>query len=389
MSHRVLFVDDEVNLLNGIKRRIGGQLDLATACSGEEGLRTMVDQGPFAVIVTDMRMPHMDGIQFVKAARAKSPNSVFIMLTGNQDQTTAIQALNEGHVFRFLNKPCQSQDLLTAVEAAMRQYELIVSEKELLHGTFVGAVNVLTDVLELAQPSIFGRAERLQDLVVELHDRMRLESRWEYKLAAKLALLGFALLPEHDRTRFEMGIGSDGELHARIKAAGAIGQRIVERIPRLGTVARIIGAIGASSGNVRLCGASTEAEIIETGATLVRVAIEWDFLVRQGQHPRAAVENICAGLPNLHPVLAAVLAEQEPDVCGSDSAALDPSELVEGMTLYEDVLTADGVILIRKGRRLTWTLIEKLRGYESSDARLRPIRIQTARAAVPQEPLLV
>jgi DNA-binding response OmpR family regulator len=388
MGNRVLFVDDEVSLLNGIKRRLGTQIDLVTACSGDEGLIAIGEQGPFAVVVTDMRMPKMDGIQFVQAARAKSPNTVFIMLTGNQDQATAIQALNDGHVFRFLNKPCQSQDLLVAIEAGLRQHQLIISEKELLQGTFVGAVSVLTDVLELAQPRIFGHAERVQEIVTVLQQRLRLEDRWEYKLAARLSLLGFALLPEQDRVRFEMGLDTGRQLHDTIRAAAAIGQRVIERIPRLETVARVIGLMGSIDGNMLLSKMRTDDERAITGATLLRVAIEWDFLVRQGLSPEAAVDEIRKSLPNLHVTVATLLAEMDPGERRGNTLECDPADLVEGMVLQDDVLTGDGTILIRRGRRLTWTIIEKLRSYETSDVRLNPISVQTANAPA-EEPVLV
>src|SRR3990172_8227431 len=104
MAARILFVDDEQSLLNGIERRLAGNFDLVTACSGIDAPAVLDDQGRLAVVVPDMRMPKMDGVQFIKEARVKSPDTVFIMLTGNQDQATAIQALNEGHVFRFLTK---------------------------------------------------------------------------------------------------------------------------------------------------------------------------------------------------------------------------------------------------------------------------------------------
>src|SRR3972149_3481090 len=99
-AERILVVDDEQSLLNGIERRLGGEFELVTASSGEEGLRAMEEQGPIAVVITDMRMPKMDGVQFIQAARFKWPTTIYMMLTGNRDQGTAIQALNEGQVFR-------------------------------------------------------------------------------------------------------------------------------------------------------------------------------------------------------------------------------------------------------------------------------------------------
>lgn len=289
MARRVLLVDDEPSVLSGIKRRLGGELQLTLATSGEEALRWMDEPPPFAVVVTDMRMPRMTGLQLIQAARRKSPDTVFIMLTGNQDQATAIHALNDGQVFRFLTKPCPSSNLKKAIEAGLHQYELITSEKELLQKTFVGAVNLLTDFLELVQPGVFGRWEGVEAANALLQNGLHLESHWEYKLSARLAMLGFALLPEPQRTQFELAAEMGDELRESISRAAGVGRRIIERIPRLETVACIIGMCGEVDGSTLIAQPANEVEIAITGATLLRVAIEWDTLMRQGLTPREAI----------------------------------------------------------------------------------------------------
>jgi CheY-like chemotaxis protein len=370
-------VDDEQALLNGIQRRLGTEYDLVIANGGEAGLAAMDLQGPFAVIVTDMRMPKMDGIEFIRSARAKSPDSVYIMLTGNQDQATAIQALNEGHVFRFLTKPCQSADLKCTIDSGIHQYQLVTSEKELLHKTFVGAISVLTDVLELAQPNVFGRAERMQEIVIGLEKGLGLESQWEYKLAARLNLLGFALLPEQERIRFETGTLGGTELLSTIRSAAATGRRIIERIPRLGTVSQIIGMQSSVDGGAILVKPKNDQEKALMGATLLRVAIEWDSLARQGLSPTSAAAEIRQSMPQLNPKTVQVLGDLDlGDVCDA-GVEVDVDMLEEGMVLLDDVLTSDGLMLIRSGRRLTWTIIEKLRSYSDSATGLRPVRVRS------------
>lgn len=382
MSKRVLLVDDEPNVLNGIKRRLESEFELVTAESGAQALAAIDGGPPFAVIVTDMRMPKMDGIQLIKAARVESPDTVFVMLTGNQDQATAIQALNDGKVFRFLTKPCQSSDLKTAIEAALRQYQLVTSEKELLQNTFVAAVSVLTNVLEMSQPDIFGRAERVQEVMLLLQEKLGLESQWEYKLAARLGMLGFALLPEKDRTRFEMAVDSGDQLRATIHEAAMIGQRIIGRIPRLGTVARIIGTTAEVDGSMLKSSPKSEAEKATTGATLLRIGIEWDMLIRQGLSLSSASNEICQSLLKLPPCVANILCEQDESIPQGDGVEYDVSELKEGMVLLDDVQAGNGVMLVRSGRRLNWTIIEKLRSYETPKIKLEKIRVRDTKAVV-------
>src|SRR5690606_29178283 len=131
-------VDDEQPLLNGLRRRLGSFYHLVTASSGDAALQELQSNGEFAVVLTDMRMPGMNGIQFIQQARTLAPDTVYMMLTGNQDQATAIKAVNDGQVFRFLNKPCEHEHLRQAIDAGIVQHRLVTAEKVLLHQTFTG-----------------------------------------------------------------------------------------------------------------------------------------------------------------------------------------------------------------------------------------------------------
>ena len=385
MAARILFVDDEQSLLNGIERRLAGNFDLVTACSGIDALAVLDDQGPFAVVVTDMRMPKMDGVQFIREARIKSPDTVYIMLTGNQDQATAIQALNEGHVFRFLTKPCQSTELIKAVEAGLRQYQLVTSEKELLQNTFCGAVGVLTDVLELSHPNIFNRTARIQEIVQALQTELGLEDHWEYKLAARLGLLGLALLPDEERAQFEIGVQTSMGLSELIRHAATTGQRLIERIPRLSTVAKIIGQQPDVDGSAVVQIPRTEGAKATMGATLLRVAVQWDCMIRQGLSQNAAIDELRRSLPRLSVEMVDALRALPVEVDTGEVVEVDVHGLEEGMVLCDDVLAGDGTMLIRKGRRLTLTIIERLRCYTTPSEGLRPIRVRGSSILRPEQ----
>ena len=112
MSEKILFVDDEPDLLAAYQRHLRKAFEIETAEGPERGLEAVTERGPFAVIVSDLRMPNMDGIQFLSLVKKKTPNSVRIMLTGCADLETSIAAVNEGNIFRFLTKPCQPNTLV-------------------------------------------------------------------------------------------------------------------------------------------------------------------------------------------------------------------------------------------------------------------------------------
>ncbi len=131
MTSRVLIADDDARVLAGFRRRLGKRFDLRTAESGAEALRRLSREGPFAAVVVDMRMPGMDGIRLLKEICRQAPETVRIMLTGDTDQRTAVEAINHGRVFRFLNKPCTSEDLAEALDDALEKYESAKKERRL------------------------------------------------------------------------------------------------------------------------------------------------------------------------------------------------------------------------------------------------------------------
>ena len=119
----VLLVDDEENVLSGYRRSLRGKFQIDTARSGAEALALIDRHGPYPVIVSDMRMPGMDGVELLCQVKRSHPEMVRVLLTGNSDQQTAVQAINRGDVFRFLNKPCPPDVLGATLATARSQLE--------------------------------------------------------------------------------------------------------------------------------------------------------------------------------------------------------------------------------------------------------------------------
>lgn len=129
ISRKILFVDDEYLLLEGIKRQLRREFDLHFATSGQAGLQTLAEHGPFAVVVSDYNMPEMDGIEFLNAVYRVQPQTVLVMLTGRAELDVAVNALHNAHISRFLNKPCQKQLLQETLNDGLEQYRLRMSEQ--------------------------------------------------------------------------------------------------------------------------------------------------------------------------------------------------------------------------------------------------------------------
>lgn len=191
----ILCVDDEQNVLEAFQRQLHKQYSLKLAASGEEALERLRTEGPFAVIVADMNMPGMNGVQLLAKVREASPDTVRIMLTGAGDFQTAITAVNEGNIFRFLAKPCPAETLALALEAGLAQYRLVTAERELLEKTLHGSLRAMVDILALANPSAFSRAMRLRHYASQMAKNLGVPDAWQIEVAAMLSQVGCVTLP--------------------------------------------------------------------------------------------------------------------------------------------------------------------------------------------------
>lgn len=197
MSDRILLVDDDSNVLDGYRRGLSREFLIETATGGDQALPLIEKEGPFAVIVSDMRMPGMSGTRLLSAVKSVAPDTVRIMLTGQADMETAIDAINEGSIFRFLRKPCTREAMAKTLTAALVQYRLVTAEKQLLEQTLSGSIQVLTEVLSLVNPAAFSRAERARRYICHVVQAMKLGNSWQYEVAAMLSQLGcVTLAPE-------------------------------------------------------------------------------------------------------------------------------------------------------------------------------------------------
>ena len=182
----------------------------------------------------------MDGIQLLSKVKDQYPETVRMMLTGNADQETAIEAVNKGQIFRFLNKPCPTSTLVMAIALAIRQYSLITAEKELLDKTLMGSITVLSEVLSLASPIAFSSGLRVKAVVGEIAKKLQLHNIWQFEIAALMSQIGCITLPPDTLNKLYSGQELNAEEKTMYQDHPQIGSKLLEKIPRLETVAAII-----------------------------------------------------------------------------------------------------------------------------------------------------
>lgn len=123
MPHSVLFVDDDTHILSAFRRSFRGTFDITTVSNAVDALKLILEGRTFAVIVSDLCMPGVDGLRLLSEVRRKSPHTRRLMLSGNADVTTAVSANDHEAIDRFLTKPCSADRLATAIREAIDQYD--------------------------------------------------------------------------------------------------------------------------------------------------------------------------------------------------------------------------------------------------------------------------
>jgi CheY-like chemotaxis protein len=373
MSKKILCVDDDPHILQGYKRALRKDFDISIAEGGEPGLAMIAQEGPFAVIVSDMRMPGMDGVQFLSRVKEVTPNSVRIMLTGNSDQQTAMEAVNQGNIFRFLNKPCPPEMLAQALTAGLEQYRLLTAEKQLLEETLNNSLQVMVDILALVNATAFSRSTRVKRLARDIAEQLGVRNSWEVEIAAMLSQIGCITVPEETLRKVANGDPLTGKELDLYHQHPNIGHDLIARIPRLEKVAEII-----AQQNRRVnddTAASDNTNGAARGARILKAVLDLDSLLNAGHLPHDAIREMAGRKGWYDPLIFNTLKElvhKTADEYVTIKAAV--ADLKPGMILDEALITNRGALLLSAGQEITFSLILRLTNF--ADAGIIPSTIQ-------------
>lgn len=365
MTTRILCVDDDTNILEGFQRALRKEFDIRTAAGGEEALVKLRDEGPFAVVVSDMRMPGMDGVQLLARVKQDAPESVRIMLTGNADQQTAMNAVNEGNIFRFLTKPCTAEQLANALRAGLEQHRLITAERELLEMTLKSSLKVLVEIISLVNPTAFSRASRVKRLARKLAQRLELRNRWEIEIAALLSQIGCVTVPETTLTKISQGMPLNLDELRMFQQHPQVGYDLLARIPRMERVARIISMQNLRFRDQRSNSPGANPDPVAIGAMILNLALDFDRMCDSGHTERQAFTELSGRIDWYDPVVLAALGQilAEEGEGSYVPRTLKVVELKPGMFLNEPVYTAQGMLLVAKDQEVGFSLILRLSNF--------------------------
>lgn len=382
MSTQILCVDDDPNILAGFQRNLRKQFTLDVASNGGDALRMLKEHGPYAVILADMRMPGMDGMHLLAEAMRQAPDTIRIMLTGNADQQTAIDAVNQGHIFRFLTKPCSPEDLANALRAGREQHRLILAERELLEQTLNGSVAMLTDVLSLMDPASFGRGQYLRAAMRLFAESMGVTCQWELEMGAMLSQLGCVTLPPKLLLKVRSGLSLSGPETDLVTRIPELGSNLLTRIARLEPVAVIVRYQDKRYDGSGFPHDEVAGQHIPIGSRILKVLDDLHRLETDGMPKHQALEKMTGrhGWYDPHVLAAAYkcfdVCLPEPSTPLSEDVSARLKDIHPGHLLLEDVRTIDGLMIVKAHTVVSLPLLERLRNFGATAGVKEPILVR-------------
>ncbi len=382
MNEKILFVDDDPNILSGYKRKLRKQYKVETALGPEAGLEEIAKNDQYAIVISDFRMPNMNGVEFLTKVKEISPETVRIMLTGQAEQNTAVEAVNEGNIFRFLTKPCPDELMCKSLNAGMEQYRLIMAEKELLEKTLKGSVDILTEILSLFHPDLFGRTMRLRELIQSLASFLKIQTFWDIEIASMLSPIGCVGIPPEIISKIQNEQELNDDEKEMVSLIPEIGAHLLANIPRFKPISRIIFYQNKRFDGSGFPKDSVKGSKIPLGARILKPLSDLLELESTGITRNQAISELekrsgwydSNVLEKIKACFWKDFSEDDPESIPIIPIKLE--ELQVSDILMADIETSDGNLLLSAGQKISPVHIQRLRNYEKLGGIKAPILIR-------------
>ncbi|BAE51760.1 HD domain-containing phosphohydrolase [Paramagnetospirillum magneticum] len=383
MEDRILVIDDDHHLLSGLRRQFNDSFDLTTAQGGAEALEevqaAMAAQNPFAAVLCDMRMPGMDGIETLKRIRELAPDTVRIMLTGNADQQTAIEAINQGNIFRFYTKPCPTDQLQAGLRAACEQYHLVTAEKELLEKTLTGSIKVLVDVASMNDAQVAGLATRLREWVRLLTIEFKMPQRWQLEIAATLVPVGQVAIPPELITKKRSGEALTELEQSIFERNPEAARNLIAHIPRLAKVSEIVYLQDRGFDGSGFPADGPVGTDIPLDARLLKILKDLAEATEGGPLTKAAFAVLDKRRGQYDPVLLPKVRsclERVVEMMPSTAVEVPLASLRAGQMVLSDIRLTNGHLILAANTQLSVAQIERLRNLRRIFPFAEPVKVR-------------
>lgn len=409
----LLCVDDEPNILSALRRLFrGSPYTVDTAPSGAEALLRLAE-APYDIVISDMRMPGMDGAELLEQVRLRWPDTVRIMLTGFSDMASTVAAINQGEIFRYLAKPWNEAELLHTVEQALerkrlkderdrllqvtreqnealaqmngelearvaRRTESLAQVNAQLHRAWLTSIKVFTGLMEMRSGGLAGHARRVAELARDIARQLGLNSAEVQDVflagllhdVGKLGLPDTVLtLPLREMTPAELG---------QYRQHPTLGEQALMPLENLQAAARFVRAHHERHDG-RGFPDGLQGDEIPLGARILALANDVDNQLN-GRHgtkplPLATVRQRVGELraTRYDPAVVDAWLGLAQGRTPAQAQTVGVADLRPGDVLTQDWINADGLLMLATDRELDARLIEQIRQYQVRA--VQPIRL--------------
>ncbi len=319
-------------------------------------------EGPFTVVVSDQILPGVDGADFLAQVIRRDPHVSTMLLTGHANYADAMTAVNDGHVFRLLEKPYSPATLRDAIIAGERQRDLMVAERVLLHETLVGAVNALTETLATVKPRFFGRAKRVKRLAGEIARKLEFPHPWQVETAAVFSQMASITLPEEEAENVFLRKRLRPQIIALVDKFPQVIDHLLGHIPRLEEVREILDCLFGNPLPYQKPGKEEVYQAFE----ILDAALEYDYLKVEGHDSEVIIGTLKAGSKKFNAeVIEAITQLQQKSKTRYVVNELPLDDLRVGMRLAEDLSLDTAMLVAPKGTDITKHFLQVLHNYDS------------------------
>ncbi len=373
---RILCVDDDQDVLDGFKQNLRRKFNLHLATCPLQAIEKL-KQKSFEVILSDMRMPGMDGAEFLHESRKYAPDAVRLLLTGQCDVDSAMSAVNDGQIFRFLTKPCASKDLQEILNSAVQQHRLITSEKELLQKTLKGSIKVLVDALAITSPLAFGRSKRIHKRTSAVCKKLDVKDSWSVEIASMLSQLGAIALDDKTLEKMYQGIELTADEQTAVDKMPLLTHQLLGNIPRLEKVLSVIEEISQTDKKPK--------RPLSPASQILGLALELDDLELRGSDIETALSTVVNRAEKYDQ---AVVEAFSGCFCGEAGTKkiieIPASAIQENMIVADNIYTNTGALLVARGFEIDASFAQRTRNFQKGFLK-EPIRVILPEKEVAEE----
>lgn len=372
---RILCVDDDERLLAGLELRLRRRFDVSTATSAAEALAKLGRSTPFAAVISDMRMPHADGARFLSAIRRVAPQTTRILLTGQADVTSAIAAVNDGEIFRFLLKPIDAPALIAVLDEAVARHRELVAQLTLTEEVLRGTIDLLTTSMASLSPNLAVQCNRARALVADVAQEAAPRQAWVAELAAVAIHLALADVAPDLALRWRVRLPLHAEDVRSIDTAMRHTVALLRRIPQAEPICEAIIAI-APRADGKAWGVPSAAAAIPV--RILHLAMHFDAALQRGVSADETLAELRAGAtPEDLPLIALLAAAPSQFEPGSTRGPL--GRVQPGRRITHDVRLPNGVLFLPKGHDVTLATLDMLDALDEASRQVRVVTVASPR----------